>query len=151
MSVEPGTKDDKYLAMCIVGAEIFRTCSKRNVYAIVLSADGRVVGTGYNGAPSGVVHCVDGGCPRARAESPDPGFRDCIAIHAEENALLYSDPAARRGGTLYVNATPCFGCAKVLAGSGLARVVYRWHEDIEAASRELIVNAGVDLVEAKDT
>ena len=44
--------------------------------------------------------------------------------HAEVNAMLRSDPKARIGGTIYINLQPCEECAKMIAGSGISRVVY---------------------------
>lgn len=115
----------QYMSWAVAGARIFSTCSRRQYMAIVLSPDGRVVGTGYNGGPSGFVHCTDGGCPRAQ-EKPAHGssYDSCIAIHAEANALLHSNRTERLGGTLVINGPPCMDCAKLIAGSGIARVVY---------------------------
>lgn len=117
-------KDHKYLALCEHGAQLFSTCAKRQYFAVVLDQTGRIVGTGYNGAPSGAVHCVDGGCPRLGDASPSgTTYDNCVSNHAEANALMYSDFTARQGGTIVVNGTPCWGCAKLIAGSGLARLV----------------------------
>lgn len=110
----------------IEGAKIFSTCSRRNYMAILVDHDGHVVGTGYNGVPKGFPHCVDGGCPRASGDAP-PGsqYGNCLAIHAEANALLHSDYSARAGGvTLYINGPPCWDCAKLITNAGILRVVY---------------------------
>lgn len=116
-------KDLKWLRFCMAGAEIFSTCSKKQYFAVILDNRGRVAGTGWNGAPPRMKHCTQGGCPHATNNEPTGVHDTCVAIHAEENALLYSDRQLREGGTLYVNATPCWGCAKKLAGAGLAKVV----------------------------
>lgn len=116
---------EQWMAWCEHGARIFGTCSRRVYMAIVLSESGRVLGTGYNGAPSGYVHCVDGGCPRASSEaSHGSSYGNCVAVHAEANALLHSDRSAREGGTLYVNGPPCWECSKLIAGSGITTVVH---------------------------
>lgn len=93
--------------------------------AIVTGRDGRVCGTGYNGSPPHMAHCIDGACPRWQENSP-PGsnYDNCIAIHAEQNALMWSDRTTREGGTIYVNGPPCMTCARLICGSGLKRVVY---------------------------
>lgn len=121
----PGKRDLKYLGLCLVAAGLFSTCGKRQYFAIIVGPDGRTCGTGYNGSPPGMAHCVDGACPRFQEDSP-PGsnYDNCIAIHAEQNALIWSDRTARTGGTIYVNGTPCMTCARLIAGSGLSRVVY---------------------------
>lgn len=115
------------------GAKIFSTCSKAQYMAIVVDENRRILGTGYNGAPSGIEHCSDNGCPRVANNAPsgspyDYGPGLCFAIHAEANALLYSDRSARLGGTIYVGGSPCFGCAKLISGSGLKRIVYLGNE-----------------------
>lgn len=118
-------KDMKYMIWAMHGAKLFTRCAKRQYMAIITSPQGRVIGTGYNGAPSGMKECTDGGCPRF-LEGAEAGsnYDRCVSVHAEENALLFSDFQARQGGTLYVNGPPCFGCAKKIANSGLKRLVY---------------------------
>lgn len=118
-------KDMKWMKMCFVGAELFSTCAKRQYFAILLDEQGHVLGTGYNGGPKGMKHCADGACPRLAANSPSgASYENCIAIHAEANALLHSDYSARRSGTtLYVNGIPCFSCAKLIVNGGVKRLV----------------------------
>ena len=116
--------------------------------AIVLSASGRTLGTGYNGAPSGAVHCVDGGCPRAASQSSHgSSYANCVAVHAEANALLHSDRSAREGGTLVINGPPCWDCSKLIAGSGIKTVVYK--EDDAYADwpkcQQLLESVGIKL------
>lgn len=121
----PTSKDRKYLAWAEQGAQIFSTCSKRQYMAIITDHDGFAISIGYNGSAKGMPHCVDGGCPRAQQNSPSgSSYDNCIAIHAEQNALLRADYSqVKHGGTLYVNGPPCFTCAKLIANSGLDRVV----------------------------
>ena len=119
-------KDLKWLSMCEDGARRFSTCGKRQYFAIILDRNDHVIATGYNGGPSGTVHCDDGGCPRLAANSaPGSNYDNCIAIHAEANAFLHSDYSDRRDGrgTIFVNGTPCFSCAKLIANSYVERVV----------------------------
>lgn len=122
-------KDRKWLHACIAMGQLFSTCTRRQYAAIIISPTGRVVGFGYNGSPPGQAHCTDGACPRASSDvahgSPyDAGAGRCIAVHAEANALLFSDATARAGATLYVNGPPCADCAKLIAASGVRRVVH---------------------------
>lgn len=58
-----------------------------------------------------------------RVEELDPGYADCPSLHAEANALSVCDRSQREGGTIYVTSAVCFNCAKLVANSGLARVV----------------------------
>lgn len=122
-------KDLKWLRFCAEGAKIFSTCAKMQYMAIIVNANGVIDATGYNGAPAGFEHCIDGGCPRYVNQVPsgtayDSGPGLCYAIHAEINCLIHSDASKRQGGTLYVNGVPCFGCAKTVANSGVSRLVY---------------------------
>lgn len=120
------------------------TCLRRKHGAVIV-ADRRIVATGYNGAPSGHPHCMDGACPRALSDSPQGhDYSHCIAIHAEANALLFSTPNDRLNASLYCTGAPCFGCAKLIANSGLGEVVasggrYDGWDD----TREFLLTSGV--------
>jgi dCMP deaminase len=93
------------------------TCLRRKVGA-VLARDGRILSTGYGGAPAGIDHCSPLNC------FPD---KPCLrTIHAEANAVAW---AARTGiqtepCTIYTTASPCIECAKLLINAGIQRVVY---------------------------
>ncbi|MFI5840538.1 deoxycytidylate deaminase [Catenuloplanes sp. NPDC051500] len=124
------SRDDYYLG--IARAVAARAdCTRRLVGAIVVT-DNVVVSTGYNGAPAGQPGCLTAGaCPRGRlsydqvaaGDSYSSGAGTCIAVHAEANALLRAGLASR-GATLYLTDAPCDGCSRLLAGAGIARVVY---------------------------
>ena len=91
------------------------TCSRLAVGG-VLTRDGRVVATGYNGAPAGATHCEHSG----------DELRCTRAIHAERNVIGF---AARHGvrtdaTTLYLTHAPCLDCATVLIAAGVVRDVY---------------------------
>jgi dCMP deaminase len=119
------SRELKWLKSCISLASTFSTCAKRQYFAVILMPNGRVAGVGYNGSPPGIAHCADGACPRLAEDSPNGSTYDnCIAQHAEANAIIWSDPALRANGTLIVNGPPCFGCAKQIASSGIVRVVF---------------------------
>lgn len=102
-------------------------CIRDRVGAVIVDHTNRIVATGYNGAPAGY---MDGdtactlGCERAKGMGDlAPDYSDCPSIHAEANALLFCDRREREGGTMYVTSAPCIGCAKLMANSGIARVV----------------------------
>lgn len=147
-------KDRKYLEWARLGGQLFSTCSRRQYMAVIVGRDGRIVGTGYNGAPPGMRHCTEGGCPRAIEQAEGAGhgtgYDNCVAIHAEQNALLYSDRTARHGGTIYCNGPPCFGCAKEISNSGLRRVVYASdpnYKDIDRVEK-FLQQAGIKVISA---
>lgn len=106
-------------------------CTRRRVGALIVSGD-RIVSTGYNGAPAGRPGCLSAGaCPRGRSSnlevqpgsSYDTGPGACIALHAEQNAILRAGLDAR-GATIYCTDAPCDGCARLIEGAGIARVVH---------------------------
>lgn len=103
-------------------------CTRRKVGAVVVK-DKEVIGSGYNGAPSGEPHCTDGGCPRGKMgydevpASADYNVFPCVAIHAEHNAILAAGKAACRGATIYVTAEPCGQCAVLIRHVGITKVV----------------------------
>jgi dCMP deaminase len=119
-------KELLHMKWTIEGARLFSTCGKRQYMAVILDSHGHLIGTGYNGGPKGMIHCNEGGCPRLSADSNSGSlYNNCISIHAEANALLHSDYTARfNGGTMIVNGTCCYDCAKLISNSGLKRLVY---------------------------
>lgn len=142
-------KDVLFMDMCEHGAEAFSTCSKRQYYAIIVDSQGHVIGTGYNGGPKGMGHCNEGFCPRANQNSPSGSIYDnCIAIHAEANAIIHSDYTERQSATLYVNGSPCYSCAKLIANSGIQRVVCK--TDKSYAQEEevflMLMQVGIEVV-----
>jgi dCMP deaminase len=107
------------------------SCSRRKVGAVIV-VDGAIVSTGYNGTPSGVRNCNEGGCDRcAGSTPPGAGYELCLCVHAEQNAI---SQAARRGnatddGTLYCTLRPCFGCVKSAVQAGIYNLVYSEQHD----------------------
>lgn len=107
-------------------------CTRRQVGAVILDPENRVISTGYNGYPAGAPGCLtEGACPRGRlsyaqvpADSPYVGTdAPCGALHAEENAVLYARRDLR-GCVLYSTHKPCPNCERLLRGTGLASVVW---------------------------
>lgn len=107
-------------------------CTRRQIGAVLVDRYGRLRGSGYNGGRSKGPSCLAGECPRgllsvaqvAPGSSYDTGPGSCIALHAEQNLMLYTDPDDRRGGTVYISDEPCEGCRRMLEGSGITRVVW---------------------------
>lgn len=142
------SKEKKWLHSLLHASKIFSTCAKRQYAAVVLTETGRVAGFGYNGSPPGYGHCVDGACPRFAEQTPNgASYDNCIAQHAEANALLWSDPSLRSGGTLIVNGPPCFGCAKMIASSGVKRVVCKKDDNYAdwPKVRQFLQNCGIEV------
>ena len=135
--------------MTIAHAWEARSTCRRNHVGAVISKDGRHIGSGYNGAPSGMPHCVhrDTVLHPATALAPSnillptaPYDRGCKeAIHAEANALAYCarHGVSVEGATIYTTLSPCYPCSQLVIAAGLARVVY---------TRSYRDPAGVDLL-----
>lgn len=98
-------------------------CIKRHVGA-VLAKDTRIISIGYNGPPSGTHNCdeewPETGCPR------DSKGGCSLAIHAEQNAILYAvkNKTSVEDSTLYVTLSPCLACARIIYSAGIKRVLY---------------------------
>lgn len=98
-------------------------CIKRHVGA-VLTKDTRIISIGYNGPPAGTHNCdqewPDDGCER------DSKGGCSLAIHAEQNAILYAvkNKTSVEGATLYVTLSPCLACARIIYTMGIERVIF---------------------------
>lgn len=110
-------------------------CRRARVGAVVVDTAHRIVSTGYNGVSAGKPGCSDGLCPRgllSYAELPTDSLVDnCIAFHAEVNALLCSDRFRHTGGTIYVTKLPCPACQRWSRAAELQEMIYpRWGDII---------------------
>ena len=133
-------------------SKVRSTCLSRQVGAVIIR-DKQIIATGYNGAPAGAIHCTDiGYCIRKKkGYASGQGLELCRAGHAEANAI---DQCARRGAscegaTLYVTASPCLECSKLIIQSGIKRVVYGEEYRIMDGV-ELLKRAGVEVEFLKD-
>jgi dCMP deaminase len=110
-------------------AEVVATrsnCCRRQVAAVIVK-EGRIIATGYNGTPRGVINCADGGCPRCNSDGPSgKNLSECFCSHAEENAIVQSayHGISIKGSTLYSTYSPCLICTKMIINSGIKEVVY---------------------------
>jgi len=106
--------DSKYLRM----ARIWATnsyCKRRQVGALLVK-DNMIISDGYNGTPSGFENnCED-----------ENGVTRPYVLHAEANAItkVARSGNSAAGATLYVTASPCMECSKLIIQSGISRVVY---------------------------
>jgi dCMP deaminase len=122
---------DEYFLDIAVAVAARADCRRRRVGCVLVDTDHRMIGAGYNGAPSGQPGCLDGHCPRGQLgyaqldefSNYDTGPGECIALHAEANALLYARTSCK-GATAYITDPPCPTCTKLLRGAGVARVMY---------------------------
>ena len=107
--------DISYLRMAEVWAQN-SYCKRRKVGALLVK-DRTIIADGYNGTPSGFENiCED-----------ENGVTKPYVLHAEANAItkVAKSGNSSEGATLYVTASPCAECAKLIIQSGISRVVYR--------------------------
>lgn len=127
--------DERYLRMAQIWAEN-SYCQRRQVGCLVVK-EKRIISDGYNGTPSGFENiCED-----------DNNVTKPYVLHAEANAItkLARSNNNSEGATLYVTASPCIECSKLIIQAGITRVVYgekyRLNDGIE-----LLERAGIEIV-----
>jgi dCMP deaminase len=94
------------------------TCDRKHVGAVVVR-EKMILTTGYNGSIRGLAHCDDEG------HLMEDGH--CVrTVHAEANAIVQAARNGVRleGAYIYVTASPCFGCYKLIANAGMKRIVF---------------------------
>jgi dCMP deaminase len=114
------------------------TCDRKHVGAILVR-DRTILSTGYNGSIRGLPHCSDVGHMMENGH--------CVAtVHAEANAIIQAakNGVVIDGATIYVTASPCWNCFKMIANGGIRRICYgEFYRDeriFDVASR-----LGIDL------
>jgi dCMP deaminase len=101
------------------------TCFRRQVGAVLVK-DKKILATGYNGAPSGLRHCIDIGCLREKLKIPSGQRHElCRGLHAEQNVLLQAAlyGISTKDSVLYITNQPCIICAKMLINAGVKEIV----------------------------
>lgn len=141
-------RDSWAMALAVVTAQR-ATCLRRQVGAVLLNARGHVLATGYNGVAAGQRHCnahdpwhpvgFPHACPGANAAS-GTNLDGCHAIHAEVNALMQCRDVYEID-SIYVTASPCISCAKMLLNTSCRRVVFLGDYP-HPASKDLWVSSG---------
>ncbi len=132
--------DKRYLRMAAIWAEN-SYCERRKVGAIIVK-DQMIISDGYNGTPAGFENvCED-----------ESGQTKPYVLHAEANAItkVARSNNSSDKATLYVTASPCMECAKLIIQAGIKRVVY--HELYRICDGiDLLARAGVECVHIADT
>lgn len=134
---------DEYYMNLAGGVASRSTCVRRQVGCLITDADGRLLASGYNGVPRGIEHCTDVPCEGASDEAGNTSR--CLAIHAEDNALMQAGDRLNQAWTLYSTTLPCFQCAKKILNTGITRVVYR-DEYADQRAVDLFIRGQVKLV-----
>ncbi len=127
--------DKRYLRMAAIWAEN-SYCQRRKVGAIIVR-DQMIISDGYNGTPAGFENvCED-----------ENGVTRPYVLHAEANAItkVARSNNSSEGSTLYVTASPCMECAKLIIQAGIKRVVFNEYYRI-ADGIDLMKRAGIECV-----
>lgn len=132
--------DKRYLRMAGIWAEN-SYCQRRKVGAIIVK-DKMIISDGYNGTPAGFENvCED-----------EAGLTKPYVLHAEANAIskVARSNNSSDAATLYVTASPCLECAKLIIQAGIKRVVY--HELYRITDGiDLLARAGIECVHIENT
>ena len=133
------TLDYRYLCMAKIWAEN-SYCKRRKVGALVVK-DQMIISDGYNGTPSG----FDNVCEDSRDLTLP------YVLHAEANAITKLARSSNNsdGSTLYVTASPCIECAKLIIQAGIKRVVYAEKYRLEDGVA-LLQRAGIEVIYLND-
>lgn len=135
------SKDEYYLSIAAAVAKR-STCLRRQYGAVIIKND-EIISTGYNGAARGEPNCCDSGeCWREAHNIPHgEQYEKCVAVHAEQNAII---SAARRdmiGSTLYLagfdssgelaRPEPCTICSRLIKNAGIKGIIVRTEKGVE--------------------
>lgn len=129
------TLDRRYLRMARIWAEN-SYCKRRQVGALIVK-DKSIISDGYNGTPSGFENvCED-----------EHGVTKKYVLHAEANAITKVAASTNNccGATVYVTASPCIECAKLIIQAGIKRVVYSEEYHLRDGI-ELLQHAGIEVL-----
>ena len=142
----------KYIMDIAENTKMRSTCLSRQVGAVIVK-DKKIIATGYNGAPSGTIHCTDiGYCiRRSRGYASGEGLEICRAGHAEANAITQcaKHGTSCDGATLYVNTQPCVFCCISIIQAGIKKVVFKG-EYPTGLGLELLEEARVEYIKYED-
>ena len=123
------------------------TCLRRAVGALIVK-NKRILSTGYNGAPTGIKHCIETGCLREKLNVPSGEKHElCRGIHAEQNAIIQAayHGASIKEATLFCTNMPCSICAKMIINAGIKKI-YCHSGYADSMSEEMFTEAGIDLI-----
>jgi len=116
------------------------TCDRKFVGAVVVR-DRSILATGYNGSIRGLAHCDE--------EGHLMEDNHCVrTVHAEANAIVQAARNGVRieGASIYVTASPCWGCLRLIANAGIARIVFgEFYRDKKIF--EVSQKIGIELVD----
>ncbi|MBA3749432.1 MAG: dCMP deaminase family protein [Nitrosopumilus sp.] len=144
---------DVYFMIQAELAKLRSNCMTRQIGAVLVK-NNRQISTGYNGTPSGIINCFEGGCSRCLERikgviKSGEFLERCTCVHAEANAIMqcvmFGNAGSTTNATLYSTLSPCIECSKMAITVGISRIVVlsKYVED----SAEILKQANVQLSE----
>lgn len=135
ISIKQMLLDQRYMRMALVWAEN-SYCERRKVGALLVN-DKMIISDGYNGTPSGFENICEDEFNKTKP----------YVLHAEANAIskVARSHNSSEGSTLYVTASPCIECSKLIIQAGIRRVVYGEPYHMEDGLN-LLKKAGIEVV-----
>lgn len=133
LSKRPGW--DEYFINIAKAVALRATCMRRK-YGSVIAKDNIIISTGYNGAPRGMMDCLEAAKCRRKELSVPHGERYelCHSVHAEANAIIRAPMGELKGATIYISGTddegvecpsePCMMCKRMILNASIAKVVF---------------------------
>jgi len=127
------------------------TCRRAKIGAVIVK-DRNIIATGYNGSPAGLPHCTDVGCLIYVSKNPNGEEEEnCFrTIHAEINAIAQAAKhgVSIDGSDIYITASPCIHCLKVLINVGIRNIYYAKPYKIHNI-QDLAEQSGIDLIQVQ--
>ena len=137
--------DARYMRMARIWAEN-SYCVRRKVGALIVK-DKMIISDGYNGTPCGFENVCEWDSKESAEGRGEAGRTKPYVLHAEANAItkVAKSQSSSDGATLYVTASPCLECSKLIIQAGIRRVVFA--DDYHAMDGvELLRRAGIETV-----
>lgn len=138
---------DEYFLMMAKLAATRSTCLAFPVGAVIVK-DRQILATGYNGSPSGSVHCTSQGfCYPGLSSCDASKTLPSRAVHAEANAIARAAKhgISTAGASIYVTLEPCLSCLKLIISAGIKEAFYEttFNSGEKAALRDMFVSDGL--------
>lgn len=129
---------DQYFLNLLNGVKLRASCPRRQCGAIIVSSSYELISTGYNGPPSRLQNCTEFLCG---AENDSPGeTSNCIALHAEHNAIYFAKDKILQANILYCTNAPCMKCALEILQTPIKKVIFL--EDYADHRGKILLNKG---------
>jgi dCMP deaminase len=122
------------------------TCTRRAVGAVMVK-DKRILSTGYNGAPTGLKHCLEAGCLREQLGVESGKMHElCRGIHAEQNAIIQAayHGVSVKDAAIFCTNQPCSICARMIINAGIQKIYYQ-SGYADSLAMELLGEAGIEV------